>query len=174
MKKILVISDVHGDIKILNKILEQEKNVDLKIFAGDLQMKDNSTLKSFDYVISGNSDYPNDYPNESIFDFSGKKFFLVHGHKFGSLFKKIDFDKLFNYAKDNDVDIIIHGHDHVKASETRNGILRFNPGSTTNPRDGSIPSYGIIEIFETNVLESGTQYIQKNILVKFEKGSKHE
>lgn len=151
MKKILVVSDIHSNIERLKEILEIEKDVDLRVYAGDLQLKDTSILDQFDYVVKGNSDYPNNYEEIIFFNFEGTNFLLTHGHLFGTWTKRIDFDNLYNIAKDNNVKVIIHGHDHIKANETKNGILRFNPGSPTDPRDGVVPSYGIITIDKNKI-----------------------
>lgn len=156
MKKILVISDVHGDLEVLKNILKKEKDVDLRVFAGDLQSKDFAILKKFDYVVTGNSDYTNKFPIVKLFEFDNINFMLVHGHYFGSWFKKIDFSKLFNEAKAKKVAVIIHGHDHIKASESRENILRFNPGSTTFPRDDNKRTYGLI--FTSNGKVIKTEY----------------
>lgn len=149
MKKILVISDVHGDINILESILNSNNDVDYKIYLGDFQMsKENQKKYSsmFDYVVTGNCDYPGISKNIIYEKIEGKKFMITHGHHFGSLIKKIDFDQIFQEAKNQNVDIILHGHDHIAANEVKNNINRFNPGSTTLPRKSMNRTYGIISI----------------------------
>ncbi len=160
MKKILVISDVHGSINILEEILKKNNDVDLKIFAGDLQNKNWTTLKNFDYVVRGNSDYYEEsIPEYQIFDFCGIKIFLTHGHLFGSIFKKINFETLYEFAIEKNINLIVHGHDHIKAKEKKNNIFRFNPGSTTFPRDSYKGSYGIIHIKDNKIHKLEHKYI---------------
>ncbi len=153
IKKILVISDVHNNIKTLNKILSIEKNVDLKVFAGDLQNKNFNIIRdNFDYFVLGNSDYLfEDLQNTVFFEFEGISFMLTHGHLFGTFLKKIDFEKLFLFSKKQNVNFVIHGHDHKKRNEKIDNITFFNPGSTNYPRDGMVGSYGIIEIENKNI-----------------------
>ena len=148
-KKILVVSDVHGDIKILQKILNYAKNkVDLRVFAGDLQKKDFSIIsENFDYYVIGNSDYfLENIESKVIFDFEEVRFFLTHGHLYETIWNKIDFKNLIKEAKIHKAKIIIHGHDHIKANVNTDSIIRFNSGSTTFPRDGLKGSFGIIEV----------------------------
>ncbi len=148
IKKILLISDVHGDIYTLNKILEIEKDVDLKIFAGDLQKRKYEVIeKNFDYFVLGNSDFLiKNVPNEIVFEFEEISFYLTHGHLFGSIFQKIDFNSLIQRAKLLNCKVAIYGHNHIKNDELINGIRIVNPGSTSFPRDGMVGSYAIIEI----------------------------
>ncbi len=153
IKKILVVSDVHNNLDTLKKIIKLEKDVDLKVFSGDLQNKNYDLIKNnFDYFVLGNSDYYfEELKNFVFFEFEGIKFLLTHGHLFGSFFKKIDFDKMYLFAKNKNVNFVIHGHDHKKRNEKIEDIIFFNPGSTNYPRDGMIGSYGIIELENKNV-----------------------
>ncbi|EDP58467.1 phosphodiesterase [Vibrio sp. AND4] len=66
---------------------------------------------------------------------SGKRLFLTHGH-------------LYNSSKRpplREGDIIAHGHTHVPVAEVQDGVIIFNPGSMTFPRNGLSPSYGVME-----------------------------
>lgn len=42
--------------------------------------------------------------------------------------------------------VVVTGHTHVGYAEERDGVLRVNPGSPTQPRGGSAASVAIIEI----------------------------
>ncbi|BDV02781.1 metallophosphoesterase family protein [Candidatus Hepatoplasma crinochetorum] len=157
--KILVISDVHGNIKLMDKIIAENNDVDFKIFCGDLQEKDKSILKkNFDYYVTGNSDYFHlDEIKELNLD--GIKILLTHGHLFESFWAKINFDKLYKLGDLLKVKIILHGHDHINAIEEKNGIIRFNPGSITYPRGSNKASYGIIEIENGKIEKMEHHYI---------------
>ncbi len=149
MKKILVISDVHGNEEVLNFILKENEDVNLKIYLGDFQMtkdKQKYFSKLFDYVVTGNCDYEGISEITSIISIENKKILITHGHYFGSLKKKIDFDKLYEFAKMNEIDLVLHGHDHIASYEVKDGIIKFNPGSTTFPRNKTIGSYGLIMV----------------------------
>lgn len=54
------------------------------------------------------------------------------------------------YNEDNvpplkDGDVLIHGHTHVLRAERREGYTLLNPGSVSLPKEGNIPTYGILE-----------------------------
>lgn len=156
--KILVISDVHGNIELMNKIIK-ENNVDLKIFCGDLQKNDKNILsKNFDYYVTGNADY---FHLDEIkeLEIDKVKILLTHGHLFETFWEKINFDKLYKLGELLKVKLIIHGHDHLSVIEEKNKIIRFNPGSITYPRGNNKASYGIIEIKNGKIIKLKHIYI---------------
>ena len=147
--KVLILSDVHGDIKTLSKIIDLNSDVDLKIYLGDFQIPREEQKKltyNFDHVVQGNCDYPEISETLKFIEANGVKIFITHGHHYSSLQSKIDFDKLFEKAKEMGADLILHGHDHIAAKESRNEIVRFNPGSTSYPYNSNSGTYGILEI----------------------------
>lgn len=52
-------------------------------------------------------------------------------------------------------DILLHGHTHVLKAERREHYILLNPGSVSLPKEGNVPSYGILEdeYFEIKDLE---------------------
>lgn len=65
---------------------------------------------------------------------SGQRLFLTHGH-------------LYNSTKRPELkegDVIAHGHTHVPVAELQDGVIIFNPGSMTFPRNGLPRSYGLM------------------------------
>lgn len=159
MKKLLVVSDVHGNKSVLKNILLNNKDADIKIFCGDLMMKDESLLKNFDYKISGNSDYKQ-HDKKIFFKVESVNIFLTHGDLYGTLIHKISFDKLYQDAKKYNADLVLYGHDHIKSDKKINQIRFFNPGSTTFPRDGEVGSYGIIFIDKDKIIKA------KHVLIR--------
>lgn len=122
--KIIVTSDLHGSVKTLNHIL-YNYNADLFLDCGDSQMN-NYQLKNFETVL-GNCDNEN-FPKYRIIDVcEGLKIFITHGH----LYSINDMIKL---VKDNNCNIILHGHTHIKRLDLIDGIYVANPGSITKPR----------------------------------------
>ena len=61
--------------------------------------------------------------------------FVTHGHLF-------NLDAL---PPVHEGDILLHGHTHVPACETRSGVTYLNPGSLAIPKDGSDHGYMILE-----------------------------
>ncbi|MEZ8103782.1 phosphodiesterase [Vibrio cortegadensis] len=65
---------------------------------------------------------------------TGQRLFLTHGHTYNS-------DKR---PALRDGDILAHGHTHIPVAEEQNGVVIFNPGSVTIPRNGYSASFGLL------------------------------
>ena len=141
--KYMVISDIHGGISNLNKVLEIyiKENCNKLLILGDLFdylfdinrediinrlniMKDNII------AVKGNCDYNIkgilfDMPIYNEITYNDIKLFLTHGHSFNK-----------NYLLNTDSDIILTGHTHVPVIEKVNNKLFINPGSITKSRRG--------------------------------------
>lgn len=142
MVTIIVISDSHGDVKVIDHILNSNE-YDYAIMAGDYTCSPDFINQRFDYVVQGNNDF-DDNPTELFFEIAGFKFYLQHGHLIGSYFQLDNYDFMHKVLKRLDVDILIHGHTHIsKIFEYPEGIV-LNPGSPSYPRGGSGASYAKI------------------------------
>jgi len=150
--KIGVISDTHipdRAIEIPQKILEDFKNVDMIIHAGDLvELSVLDKLKSACKEVKavwGNMD-PNEVrkeiPEKEIIAVANYKIGVMHGY--GNPANLIQI--MSKEFKDSGVNIIIFGHSHSPLNNTKAGILFFNPGSPTDRIFSPYNSYGIIEI----------------------------
>lgn len=135
--KLLIISDTHGKIFNLDKIIEIE-NPDTIIFCGDGE-KDVLSVNNL-IGVSGNCDFYKFFPNNQNLLIQNKKIFVTHGHLFHT---KGGLEELNYYAENNAVDIVIFGHTHIPYNEYKNKILFFNPGSYNF---GENTRYGVIEI----------------------------
>lgn len=147
--KILLISDVHGDFSIMEKIIDENKDCDKKIFLGDFQTSkehQKELSEKFDYVVTGNNDHPGISENTIIFELEGVKIYATHGDRFFTFKEYVSKSKLAKEAKQFGASIALHGHDHKAFISEHNGVTVFNPGSPSYPRFGSKPAYGIIEI----------------------------
>lgn len=141
--KYMVISDIHGGIDNLNKVLDiyNKEHCSKLLILGDLfnygidlnkediinrlnLMKDNIV------AVSGNCD---NYIKDILFDMpyinntnlNNNNITMTHGHLF---------DK--NYLSNLDSDIIFTGHSHVSNIEIINNKLFVNPGSISKSRRG--------------------------------------
>lgn len=150
--KIGVISDTHIPDRadqIPKEILDEFKNMDMVIHAGDLAVA--SVLDQLRAVckdvraVWGNMD-----PYEIRKKLPAKEIVTVGRYKIGLMHGYGHPDKLVELVtgvfKDDNVDIIIFGHSHTSLNEKRGNILYFNPGSPTDKIFSSYNSYGIIEI----------------------------
>lgn len=141
--KYMVISDIHGGIYELNKVLDIYFNEHCSklLIIGDLFdygfniTRDDivnrlNAMKDSIIAVSGNCDnnikdilFDMPYINES--KLNNKNIVLTHGH----LYNK-------DYLSNLDVDIILIGHSHVSNIENINNKLFVNPGSISKSRRG--------------------------------------
>ena len=138
MKKILVLSDSHGQFKKILKIYEKEKP-DILIYAGD-GIRDIEELSYiYDgefYLVNGNCDFfEKDYGDAKIIEVENFKFLLTHGHIYGV---KRDLDKLKEVAEKLKVNVVIFGHTHRELLENFKEIYLFNPGTSQEGKYGLI------------------------------------
>jgi predicted phosphodiesterase len=75
-KRILVLSDNHGDLNIMQQIINTTSH-DLAIHAGDYGLDPTIMEQMFDYYVDGN----NDFGDKQIVTFTYEKikFLLLHG-----------------------------------------------------------------------------------------------
>ncbi|WP_010240472.1 phosphodiesterase [Clostridium arbusti] len=162
MSKLFFISDIHGSLYYLKKILEiyESEKADYIIILGDelyhgprnpLPKEYNpkevaqllNTYKDKIIAVRGNCDSEVDemvldYPmmaTYSIVLYNGRRLFLTHGHVY-------DKNKLPNLSSG---DAIIYGHTHVPLAEKQNDIFVINLGSISMPKEDNPNSYGILE-----------------------------
>ncbi len=142
---LLLLSDIHGNIEIMDYILKNVKH-DFSIIAGDFTCSDSIINKNINYIVRGNNDWDSTFKDELDFEIEGIKFHLEHGHLIGSYQQLDNYEFMHKVLLKQKCDILIHGHTHVpKIFEYDEGIV-INPGSPSFPRGGSKPSYGIIKI----------------------------
>lgn len=134
MKKLLLISDTHGNDEIFLDLIKKIKP-DLTIHAGDFCTDLFVLEENTDYFVAGN----NDYEGERIVDFQveGLNVRLMHGDQFYTSIYDTEKrnQEIWTYAKNNKIDLLISGHSHIQSFYYHNNILVINPGSTTLPRN---------------------------------------
>ncbi len=176
--KLLVISDIHGSLFYLKKILNifEKNNYDKILILGDelyhgprnplpkeYNPKEAAELlnryKNKIIAVRGNCDSEVD---QMVLDFpitadynmilwENKKIFMTHGHIYN-----ID-----NSLPLENGDILIYGHFHIPMIQRKEGKIFLNPGSISLPKGESLNSFG--------VFENGNFYIkdmEENILME--------
>jgi len=142
LKRIVVFSDTHRDIKNCISVLDNLIGVDMVIHLGDHTFDAENIKNQYPdiefRIIRGNNDWDYKYPREEVIECENVKIFCCHG----DIYKQ---DSLFRLAEDEECRIILRGHTHISQVITENGITLMNPGSISCPRDAHC-SYGIIEI----------------------------
>ncbi len=160
--RIGVVSDTHipeRAEKIPQEILKEFKNMDMIIHAGDfVELQVLNQLRAVCPSVKavwGNMDsqeIKQQLPEKEVFKVGKYRVGVMHGH--GAPNNLIDL-MLSNFKNDS-VDLIVFGHSHQPLSETRDGIIFFNPGSPTDNVFSPTKSYGIIEIndkIETRIIK---------------------
>ena len=141
--KYIVISDIHGGLENLNKVLDifLVENCDKILFLGDIPNyyeddNENKIIKRLNefsnniIAVMGNCDeeinnliFPIPIVNET--KLNNKKIFMIHNNIYSK-----------DYFINKDYDIILSGHTHVSNIERVGDKLFINPGSITKSRSG--------------------------------------
>lgn len=144
--RVIVFSDTHGHLDNAMRALKEAGPLDLIIHAGDFfrdALRLPAETKLPVEAVTGNCDFYDEGPQELILELAGHRILLVHGHEFASRNRAY---KLALKASETGADTVVFGHSHAAGFMRENGVLLFNPGSISSPRDHDRPSYGILEI----------------------------
>lgn len=156
--KILVISDTHEKLNKVRDIYEKLKNIDLIIHAGD-HMADGIALgKEFNIpvvAVKGNCDGGYSDDDFEIVKTEYGNILVTHGHMENV---KYQLNTLMYKALEHDCKAAVFGHTHCALIDEAGGIRFINPGSLTQPRDGSDGSYAIIRTSEDSLDASIVYY----------------
>ena len=141
--KILVISDTHGNLDNIRKVIENHEDIENIFHLGDGKadidiIKDEYKDKTF-FRVCGNCDSGTTEPVVLKETIEGKKFLLTHGHKF---YVKENLNLLVDEAKKENADVALFGHTHKPIKKEIDKIIVFNPGSLEKEKG----SYGIITV----------------------------
>lgn len=146
--KIVVVSDTHGMVGNVIKLINKLDDVDLIIHLGDylkdaIEIADKLDVKCV--YVKGNCDIfsSGKVEEEKILEIEGRKLLLTHGHKYNV---KYGLDRLYYKVKELEVDIVLFGHSHISINEQYDNILFLNPGSTTYPKGGTKESVALLTI----------------------------
>lgn len=178
---ILIVSDSHGNITNLQKILKQfGPSSDALIFCGDgaydltVCLNDDYNKKAQKKIIPpvatfvrGNGDpsfVPADFnpesgmewhlhfPDTQVLEAAGQKIFISHGHIQGVYF---DYSLISEEAANQQCKIIVHGHTHAACHKyTDTGLNIICPGSISLPRMRPEKSFCVLTIKGNAVLPS--------------------
>lgn len=136
MIKILVVSDSHKNRGILKRILmKEEADTHLFFHCGD-SMLHGDQLFPFSSV-KGNCDLFVNFPKHIEMATPLGLVYITHGEMGIERFPKL--------IRTVRCDILLYGHTHVHRHDYINDCHCFNPGSVTEPRDGTSGTYLVIE-----------------------------
>lgn len=160
LKKILLVSDSHGQNHNLWRVLEKERPYDMVIHCGDFEDSLTELNKKAGcevHIVAGNNDYYSDFPQMKIITFGSHKAVLLHGHRqrlYAGLMP------LYYLALENEADYVFFGHLHRPIIETNGGVTMLNPGSITYPRQAD----GRATYMTLDLLENGDVEIHPHII----------
>ncbi|OWZ83743.1 YfcE family phosphodiesterase [Natranaerobius trueperi] len=146
--KICVISDTHGNVSNAINFINNHGPFDILLHAGD-HLSDLYKIKKeikhdIDgyYGVVGNCD---DFFSPDVLTITELdiKIILLHGDDVGV---KKNLLQLNYLAEEKGADLVVFGHTHIATNVTNEGVLFFNPGSASLPRDGGEPSFGVIKL----------------------------
>jgi len=124
--KLLITSDVHGDIETLKNVILKHQDTMFHINAGDMSLPKNIVEKYHIISVKGNNDFGSDLPYMRVFEIEKLKIMLTHGHL---EHVKLSLDRLIEKAKQHQVNLCIYGHTHVSSHLVLDGIHFINPGA---------------------------------------------
>lgn len=156
--KILVIGDTHGKLNKVRDIFPKLKNIDLIVHTGD-HYSDAEKLSAEFHIpaaaVKGNCDGSHSSDDFEIIETEYGNLLLTHGHM-----EQVDYKltSLMYKAMEHDCKAVIYGHTHKALIDEANGIRFINPGSLTQPRDGSDGSYAVIRTSEDSLDASIVYY----------------
>ena len=129
MKKIIVVSDSHGNRQALDGLDGIFAESDYIIHLGDTS-SDGAYIRHIypdkTVVINGNCDFMPVGEKEKILDIEGVKILCCHGHAYSV---KSTLSRLASRAKELDCSIALYGHTHDAKESEIDGVTLINPGT---------------------------------------------
>ena len=135
MKRVIVVSDSHGDLAALREAFEMAKRagrIDIAVFLGD-------GMREFDqlrpelmaeritcYAVPGNNDWSSHEPFEITFMVGRVRFFACHGH---TRHVKYGLERLYYTASEREAQVALYGHTHRAKVDLDYGVQMINPGA---------------------------------------------
>ena len=143
MKKIIIISDTHGNVKAVENLLPLIAENDYVIHLGDGCADMKQLWQAYPdkvYQCRGNCDGFTPTPLDGEIEIEYLKIFYCHGDRYGV---KSGLLRLFMAAKEKAVHIALFGHTHCAYCEEKDHLWLMNPGSCG--KYGRV-TYGTVEI----------------------------
>ena len=159
VKRMIVVSDSHGDEDSLRAAFEQASShgrIDIAVFLGDGARDFESIIPELwdrgivCYTVKGNNDWASFDQNEVLFSVNGVKVFACHGH---TRQVKYGMDRLWYAAREHEAQVVLYGHTHREKIDLEYGIYFINPGAVCE-RYGSRSAYAEILIQDNGFVQA--------------------
>ena len=153
--RILVLSDSHSGLHFMRRAIQAVKP-NAVVHLGDYYDDGEAMAEEFSHIpfhlVGGNCDRFRSYGilREMLcYDICGVRLYMVHGHNHNV--KSSIYSLLLDARRENAL-AALYGHTHVSNIVYEDGIYLVNPGSCSQPRDGSKPSYAVIDIMDNGIM----------------------
>lgn len=146
--RICVFSDTHGMLNRLPAALVRAGAFDAFVHLGDYASDAAEIAKQCHvpyYAVRGNCDFSTKYPSEQVAVFDEARIFLTHGHRYRDIYR------LALAAEDAQCQAALFGHTHIPLVTAQGSLLIVNPGSFSEPRAASSPSFAVLTIHGKDV-----------------------
>ena len=142
MKRVIAVSDSHGDVTGLRSAFEQARrhgSIDAAVFLGD-GLDDFETVRQMPfmqdticYAVCGNNDWGSYEAGEILFQVGGVRFYACHGHQ---RFVKYSLQRLWYAAREREAQVALYGHTHRERVDFEGAMTLVNPGAVCERRAG--------------------------------------
>lgn len=158
-KRVIVVSDSHGDEQSLRMAFEQaarQGKIDAAVFLGDGMQDYESIRPSLQmrgivcYAVTGNNDWFSQEPQEMLFTVNNVKIFACHGH---TRYVKHTMDRLWYAACEREAQVVLYGHTHRERADLERGVYLINPGAVCE-RSRSRSAYADILIQDNGFVQA--------------------
>lgn len=169
--KLVIMSDTHGDAKVIEQVKSFHTDADKVIHCGDSELPYTHPFLQDVERVRGNCDADPNFLDELLFQVADARIYVTHGHLYGVKSSPM---RLVYRAKEVGATIVCFGHSHVLGAEMIDDILFVNPGSLLKPRGLKEKTFITINVLETNFIVNC--YDEHNQLLKqlsFERPTMH-
>ena len=135
MKRIIALSDSHGDVNALRDALDlaaKRGKINAVVFLGDgaadfEQIRPSLVKQGIQcHVVRGNNDWSSREEAEILFSVNGVKIFATHGHMWHV---KYGIERLWFAAREREAQVALYGHTHREKIDLEYNITFVNPGA---------------------------------------------
>lgn len=148
MKRIIALSDTHGNFSAIEKLKEEMQKADYVFHLGDHYydiLPYSETLGDKLYYVKGNCDGGGE---EIVFERDGVKILLVHGDAYKV---KSSLLRISLRAEEIGADAVFFGHTHRATIENSGKALLVNPGALSRFSD---KTYCVAEISDDGLISA--------------------
>lgn len=129
MKRLVIVSDTHGNEKGIEKLLPLIKENHYFIHLGDgirdlAPALEDAGKKT--YFCKGNCDFTYSVPEDGVLEVEDVKIYYCHGHQYGV---KQSLLSLALATKSKGCSVGLYGHTHYASIDEYDGVTLINPGS---------------------------------------------